>query len=95
MAWVGAGSADVFFHFGIHCWDMAAGLLRYLASALTTAITATAITKRRTTMFHVLQVPSLQPRPEVVSTTLMHNCLAHRKIEKNKRCSKLDFYCKS
>ncbi len=26
MAWIGAGSADVFFHFGIHCWDMAAGL---------------------------------------------------------------------
>jgi fructose-1,6-bisphosphatase/inositol monophosphatase family enzyme len=25
MAWVGAGSADAFFHFGIHCWDMAAG----------------------------------------------------------------------
>jgi len=25
MAWIGAGSADAFFHFGIHCWDMAAG----------------------------------------------------------------------
>ena len=27
IAWVGAGSADSFFHFGIHCWDMAAGAL--------------------------------------------------------------------
>jgi len=27
IAWVGAGSADCFFHFGIHCWDMAAGAL--------------------------------------------------------------------
>ena len=25
IAWVAAGSADVFFHSGIHCWDMAAG----------------------------------------------------------------------
>ena len=24
---VGAGSADCYFHFGIHCWDMAAGAL--------------------------------------------------------------------
>jgi len=27
IAWVGAGSADVFFHQGIHSWDMAAGAL--------------------------------------------------------------------
>ena len=27
IAWVGSGSADGFFHFGIHCWDMAAGVL--------------------------------------------------------------------
>ena len=27
MSWVGAGSADAFFSFGIHCWDMAAGAL--------------------------------------------------------------------
>merc|ERR1719300_1984626 len=27
IAWVGAGAADCFFHFGIHCWDMAAGAL--------------------------------------------------------------------
>jgi len=27
IAWVGAGSADCYFHFGIHCWDMAAGAL--------------------------------------------------------------------
>ena len=27
IAWVGGGSADSFFHFGIHCWDMAAGAL--------------------------------------------------------------------
>jgi len=27
ITWVGAGSADCFFHFGIHCWDMAAGAL--------------------------------------------------------------------
>ena len=25
IAWIGAGSSDAFFHFGIHCWDMAAG----------------------------------------------------------------------
>ena len=25
IAWVAAGSADAFFHSGIHCWDMAAG----------------------------------------------------------------------
>ena len=25
IAWVGAGSADGFFHSGLHCWDMAAG----------------------------------------------------------------------
>ena len=25
IAWVAAGSADIFFHSGIHCWDMAAG----------------------------------------------------------------------
>ncbi len=25
ISWVGAGSADCFFHAGIHCWDMAAG----------------------------------------------------------------------
>lgn len=27
IAWVGSGSADAFFHMGIHCWDMAAGVL--------------------------------------------------------------------
>eukprot|EP00096_Caligus_rogercresseyi_P008764 TRINITY_DN2834_c0_g1_i2.p1 TRINITY_DN2834_c0_g1~~TRINITY_DN2834_c0_g1_i2.p1 ORF type:complete len:291 (+),score=63.07 TRINITY_DN2834_c0_g1_i2:219-1091(+) len=27
MCWVGAGFADSFFHFGIHCWDMAAGAI--------------------------------------------------------------------
>lgn len=27
ITWVGAGAADCFFHFGIHCWDMAAGAL--------------------------------------------------------------------
>merc|ERR1719410_3202473 len=27
IAWVGAGSADAYFHMGIHCWDMAAGAL--------------------------------------------------------------------
>jgi len=27
ISWVGAGAADCFFHFGIHCWDMAAGAL--------------------------------------------------------------------
>jgi len=27
ITWVGAGSADSYFHFGIHCWDMAAGAL--------------------------------------------------------------------
>merc|ERR1712088_1270510 len=27
IAWVGAGAADCFFHFGIHCWDMAARVL--------------------------------------------------------------------
>lgn len=27
IAWVAAGSADIFFHSGIHCWDMAAGVL--------------------------------------------------------------------
>jgi len=27
IAWVGAGSADCYFHFGIHCWDMAAGAI--------------------------------------------------------------------
>ncbi len=26
ISWVGAGSADCFFHAGIHCWDMAAGV---------------------------------------------------------------------
>lgn len=27
ITWVGAGAADCYFHFGIHCWDMAAGAL--------------------------------------------------------------------
>jgi len=27
ISWVGAGASDCFFHFGIHCWDMAAGAL--------------------------------------------------------------------
>ncbi len=27
IAWVGAGSADAFYHGGLHCWDMAAGAL--------------------------------------------------------------------
>ncbi|XP_071748611.1 inositol monophosphatase 1 isoform X2 [Lepeophtheirus salmonis] len=27
MCWIGAGYADSFFHFGIHCWDMAAGAI--------------------------------------------------------------------
>jgi len=27
IAFVGAGSSDAYFHFGIHCWDMAAGAL--------------------------------------------------------------------
>ena len=27
IAWIGSGSADAFFHSGIHCWDMAAGVL--------------------------------------------------------------------
>ena len=30
IAWVAAGSADVFFHSGIHCWDMAAGKGKWL-----------------------------------------------------------------
>jgi len=27
ICWIGAGSADGFFHAGIHCWDMAAGVV--------------------------------------------------------------------
>jgi myo-inositol-1(or 4)-monophosphatase len=27
IAWIGAGSSDAFLHMGIHCWDMAAGVL--------------------------------------------------------------------
>jgi len=27
ITWVGSGAADSYFHFGIHCWDMAAGAL--------------------------------------------------------------------
>ena len=27
IAWVGSGSADGFFHQGIHSWDMAAGAI--------------------------------------------------------------------
>ncbi len=31
ISWIGAGSADCFFHSGIHCWDMAAGAAVKLA----------------------------------------------------------------